>query len=91
MSLQSSFNHPPAGPIGSLRKLVTHPMIKDWATLAAMGAMAEGTRRLTLWGFNKASKELYLTSTHNGLDESYEWLMNFWVRDEEWTKKARDL
>jgi hypothetical protein len=61
--------------LGSIVHFVTHPKVKDWIQLIALGLVAEFTRRLSKYLISWARQIFCITSTHCVTDDSYHWLM----------------
>lgn len=63
------------GVFGSIGHFVTHPKVKDWIQLIALGLVAEFTRRLSKCLISWARQIFCITSTHCVTDDAYHWLM----------------
>ncbi|KAJ9107149.1 hypothetical protein QFC19_002809 [Naganishia cerealis] len=83
------FFPPGLGALGMVVHLLTHPQIKDWVQLILLGLAAELTRRISknIWVWAKYA--LCISSTHQLNDESYDWLMAYWMHDPKWQERCR--
>jgi hypothetical protein len=79
------------GPVGLLIHLLTHPRIIDFVKLFLLGVCGEAARRLViaLSAWLKYYSAIY--SVHLATDESYDWLMAYWVSHPSWQQPSRDL
>ncbi|KAJ9090899.1 hypothetical protein QFC20_007782, partial [Naganishia adeliensis] len=77
------------GVLGMISHLLTHPKIKDWLQLILLGLAAEFTRRLSGYLLVWAREIFCITSAHATSDDSYDWLMTYWMQDKRWKDRCR--
>ncbi len=82
---------PGRGPIGLLIHILTHPRVIDYVKLIFLGVCAEASRRLLMLLGQWFAYYTEIQSVHLGTDESYDWLMTYWVSHPTWKHPARKL